>query len=120
MRFFLPSFVVVVGLIACGVFAVQGQSQVPGERFRSQVAGNPLGEARGNAGMLMQSFALPNGQNQIVLIDTNRKSIAVYHIAPDTGFVQLKSVRNIEADFMMEEFNGQDPTPQKIRGILGN
>ncbi len=52
----------------------------------------------------MTSSTLPNMQQQIVLVDTNTKTMSVYHIAPDTGIISLKSVRRMDADFALDEF----------------
>ncbi|MFN9601857.1 MAG: hypothetical protein ACK6A7_00230 [Planctomycetota bacterium] len=67
---------------------------------------------------LMSSATLSNGMQQIVLVDPDRQTIAVYHIDPDKGDTQLKSVRKIDADFALEEFNLSEPTPTTIRKNL--
>jgi len=66
----------------------------------------------------MSSATLSNGMQQIVLVDPDRQTIAVYHIDPDKGDTQLKSVRKIDADFALEEFNLSEPTPTTIRKNL--
>ncbi|MFO0922028.1 MAG: hypothetical protein U0905_06000 [Pirellulales bacterium] len=55
---------------------------------------------------------------QMVVYDSVLKSIVVYHIQQDTGVITLKSVRKVDADFALEEFNGADPSPSKIRSVL--
>ncbi len=40
------------------------------------------------------------------------------HIDHATGVISLKSVRNIHADLLMDEFNTESPLPKEIRAIL--
>jgi hypothetical protein len=69
---------------------------------------------------LMSSATLSNGSQQIVLVDPAKMTLAVYHIEPNKGDVQLKSVRRMDADFALEEFNLSEPTPTTIRKNLRN
>jgi hypothetical protein len=64
---------------------------------------------------MMASVILYNGFQQIVVVDPTKSSMAVYHIDPANGDIQLKSVRKMDADFMLEEFNLSEPTPSTIR-----
>ena len=68
-----------------------------------------------NATHLMSSATLSNGFQQIVLVDPAKQTMAVYHIDPSRGEIHLKSVRKIDADFSIEEFNATEPTPTAIR-----
>ena len=74
---------------------------------------------RGREGTELQvvSALLPNGGQQIVVLDANQKSLSVYHVSPQDGKVQLRSVRNIAWDLSMEEFNGTAPLPSELRQI---
>lgn len=76
--------------------------------------------AAANATHLMSSATLSNGSQQIVLVDPAKLTVAVYHVEPNKGDVQLKSVRRIDADFSLEEFNLSEPTPSTIRKNLRN
>ncbi len=58
------------------------------------------------------------GRQQIVVIDTKSRVMSVYHIEHATGVISLKSVRNIHADLLMDEFNTESPLPKEIRAIL--
>lgn len=64
---------------------------------------------------LMTTATLSNGQQQLVIIDPSKLTLAVYHIEPARGDIQLRSVRKIDADFSLEEFNISEPTPSTIR-----
>ena len=55
---------------------------------------------------------------QVTVIDTKARIMSVYHIENATGTISLKSVRNISADLMMDEFNTESPLPREIRAIL--
>jgi hypothetical protein len=66
----------------------------------------------------MSSATLSNGFQQIVLVDPAKQTMAVYHVDPEKGDIQLKSVRKIDADFALEEFNLSEPSPTTIRKNL--
>jgi len=59
-----------------------------------------------------------DGRQQVVVIDSKSRVMSVYHIEHTTGVISLKSVRNIEADLLMDEFNTGNPLPREIRAIL--
>ncbi len=65
----------------------------------------------------IEQFCDPHGQQQIAIVDSKAKSLAVYVVAPDTGAIALKSVRSIGADFGLDEYNGTEPSPTKVRAI---
>jgi hypothetical protein len=108
-----------LGLVAIIVFGVNiTNSQVPGGATSMHWSqANPT--ATGNDRILLNQSQTHTGASQIVLVDSAKQVMAVYWIAPENGVIQLKSVRNLVADFQMEEFNGSDPAPSKIRNILG-
>jgi len=64
---------------------------------------------------LMTTATLSNGYQQLVIVDPAKLTLAVYHIEPSRGDIQLRSVRKIDADFSLEEFNLSEPTPSTIR-----
>jgi hypothetical protein len=55
---------------------------------------------------------------QVTVIDPHHRSMAVYHIRLDSGQIELKSVRNIQWDLQLIDFNGQRPLPQEIQSVL--
>lgn len=108
-------------------------SQNPGGQNPAGVGGWPVSDQHGLPGgvvvagtshsaasqtHLMSSATLSNGSQQILLVDPSRMTMAVYHIEPDKGDIQLKSVRKIDADFALEEFNLGEPSPSTIRKNL--
>ncbi len=65
----------------------------------------------------VQSAMLPSGVQQLSIIDSQARSLAVYHIDSTTGKILLKSVRNLQWDLKMEHFNGQAPLPGELRQV---
>ncbi len=63
------------------------------------------------------STLLPTGVQQIVVVDTESRTMAVYHVEPAQGKIQLKSVRQLGWDLQMEHFNGQAPLPGELRQV---
>ena len=53
--------------------------------------------------------------SQIALVDPERKVISVYGIDRNSGEIKLSSVRKVEWDLQLDEFNGKAPTPREIR-----
>lgn len=101
-------------------FAPQNSANFPAPNFagpnQAALRAQPVTAAQGN--LLMSTTTTPNFQQQIVLVDTATKTMAVYHVSPDTGLIALKSVRRMDGDLALDEFNGTDPTPTKVRAIL--
>ncbi len=85
-----------------------------GQSAYSQQAGG-LGAAEGQ--LQMQSTMLPTGVQQLTVLDTRARSLAIYHIEPQSGKIQLRSVRNLVLDLQMEHFNGQAPLPSELRQV---
>ncbi|MCA9247371.1 MAG: hypothetical protein KDA42_09660 [Planctomycetales bacterium] len=54
----------------------------------------------------------------LTLVDPRSRVVCVYHIDRATGEISLKSVRNVNWDLQMMQFNSKSPLPQEIRGML--
>ncbi len=54
----------------------------------------------------------------LTVIDTRQRVMSVYRIEGKTGKITLLSVRNIQWDLQLTEFNGEHPLPQEIRRLL--
>jgi hypothetical protein len=74
------------------------------------------------------AYSLTGGRNDLItycvpaegrptaltVIDPASRRIAVYYLKPESGEIQLKSVRNIAGDLSLEYFNSGSPTPDEI------
>lgn len=78
----------------------------------------PGGRAASNGELIVLSSELSDGRQQLVLVDSRTRTLGVYHVDRGTGQIALKSVRNVQWDMMMDEFNGGSPAPQEIRSLL--
>ena len=58
------------------------------------------------------------GQQLILLLDPHRQTLGSYQVDAKTGQIALRSVRNIRWDLEMDEFNGTEPSPEKIQALL--
>jgi len=43
--------------------------------------------------------------------------MAVYHVDRTSGALQLKSVRNLQWDLLIEDYNSGTPAPRDIRAL---
>lgn len=57
-------------------------------------------------------------RQQLVVIDSEMRVIAVYHVGHESGKISLKSVRNFKWDMQMLQWNSQPPQPQEVRSML--
>ena len=105
-------FVVVLGslfwLLSPSLATMHGQTAYSQQEAASRPSQNSL---------QVQSAMLPSGVQQMLVIDSQAKSLAVYHIESTTGKILLKSVRNLQWDLQMEHFNGQVPLPSELRQV---
>ncbi|MGN6547838.1 MAG: hypothetical protein ACTHK7_22575 [Aureliella sp.] len=109
MRTAIFSGTLALGLVAATwleVFSQQAAPVLPGASAQSSAAS---GETQ------VLSTLLPSGVQQVVVVDARAQTMAVYHIEPLTGKIQLKSVRNLRLDLAMEEFNATTPLPSEMR-----
>jgi hypothetical protein len=112
------SSVLIVFSVTVGIawLASKSNSQPMGNYNPSQMSQS--NSAVGNDRMLMSVGPSGVGPNQVLLFDTQKQVLATYWIAPESGIIQLKSVRNVSADLQLDEFNAAEPSPSKVRGIL--
>ena len=74
--------------------------------------------ANNGHGVIALSHTLQSGDLQVVVIDSQRRVMSVYEITAASGAITLKSVRNVQWDLMIEEYNGAKPYPREIRTLL--
>jgi hypothetical protein len=68
--------------------------------------------------LIVLSFDLGDGRQQVTMVDPRQHVMAVYHVDKADGGIALKSVRNVQWDLLMEDFNSAGaPTPREVRAI---
>jgi hypothetical protein len=63
------------------------------------------------------SFDSGEGRQQITILDPRQRVLAVYHVDRVTGALTLRSVRHVEWDLQIEDFNSEKPTPREVRQL---
>ncbi|MCA9192875.1 MAG: hypothetical protein KDB03_13960 [Planctomycetales bacterium] len=94
-----------VGLVCFGMATSESYSQV----------GTNMLSAGTNLQVL--SANLPSGIQQVVVVDSELRTMAVYQIDPVQGKIQLKSARNVAFDLRLDEFNAMQPLPSELRAV---
>ncbi len=107
-------FVVVVAVVA--FVLTQRTNSVVSQTPSLTRAAASQSEAAGT-GLHLVSTTLPNGLQQLCVVDAQTKAIAVYQVDPSQGKLELKSVRSIRWDLQMEEFNAHSPLPSELRSV---
>ena len=99
-----------VCLIVASLFAVvgfgAGDGSAPTTDVRQAIARGELIAFDAKVGDAIQ---------QLTVVDPKRKSVSVYHVELKTGKIELRSVRNIQWDLEIEEYNAARPLPHEIR-----
>jgi len=91
------------------IAGVVGFADAQGPRGASQdrVASSP--------DLLALSHESGDGRQQITVVDPRQRVMAVYHVDRVSGALQLKSVRNLQWDLLIEDYNSGSPAPRDIR-----
>jgi len=115
----------------CGLVGMSMAAGLILSQMWEQVLGQPAGFAAGDPHVVVQQqpelpkccvdfITLPApGDNVprirvITVVDTEAKKIAVYHMEMATGHVWLLSVRNIQPDLVLDQFNAKHPLPAEL------
>lgn len=72
----------------------------------------------GNGDLIALAVPVEEHRQQVVVIDSVKRVMSVYHIDTTSGEISLKSVRNINWDLQMDGFNATSPLPLEIRSML--
>ena len=68
--------------------------------------------------LIALSFDLGDGRQQVTVVDPRQHVLAVYQVDKASGGIALKSVRNVQWDLLMEDFNSAGaPSPREVRAI---
>ena len=68
--------------------------------------------------LITHTQILPDGTQQLCVLDPRQRVVAVYHIDAEKGGIALQSVRNIYWDLRINHFNGTTPLPEEIRSLI--
>jgi len=105
-------YVAVLAGMAVVLAAWRGDSQ-------AVLANQPAGAALSGSGALITHVQNIDGRkSRVVVIDPQTRTMGVYDIGQENGEIQLKSVRRINADLQMLEFNSGEPSPTEIQSRL--
>lgn len=66
----------------------------------------------------LQVVSEPGEPMAAVVYDPQQQVLGVYHIDRTTGEIELKSIRQIQWDLQMLDFQGKEPLPEDIRNAL--
>jgi hypothetical protein len=102
-------FGVLLGVVLAVVVALAGQ-------YREALAQRVTPSATGSTGELIVVPAPAGERGQLLtVIDQRGRAMSVYFVEAATGKISLRSVRNIQYDLQMTDFNGESPLPREIR-----
>jgi len=87
---------------------------------RNQAVAQRNGEPNVGGELITFTSTGPDNRQQLTIIDPQTRAMAIYHVDAATGVVSLKSVRNIQWDLRMSEFNAVGPLPREIRAMVEN
>ena len=114
MRAAIGGLVLGLGLLALVVGFAEAQAQKTGQLVSHQPS-HATGQASSPDLLALGTEA--DGRQQITVIDPKQKVLAVYHVDRTTGAVSLRSVRNLQWDLLIEDFNSTNPTPREVRAL---
>ena len=103
--------------MTCGIFMVAGLTiaalsiWIEGNPVHAQR--NPLQQRMGK-GLLALTVPVGPDKEFVALVDPIQKVMGVYQIDAESGEILLKSVRNVNWDLQLDEFNGSSPSPREI------
>lgn len=108
-------------VVTCAIVVIWAIGAIQSGQGQSLSEGRPpaapaVGGAAAN--LIALSDQGQDGHQQITVIDADSRVMSVYHVDHATGTISLKSVRNIRADLLMDEYNTDSPLPREIRAIL--
>lgn len=112
------------GDVAASAKAAEGDGGFPSPTASKRpIGGNPLSgrkgaESIGATGDLLALSHDAGSHRELTLIDARQRVMAVYHVNGQSGEVSLRSVRAIGWDLMMDDFNGEAPSPREIRSLV--
>ena len=102
-----------IGLVTAAVVAQQR-----GEGYAQRTAPAVPAAGAANGEMVVLPTIVGEKTQLLTVVDPRLRVLGVYHIDLATGVITLKSVRNMQWDLQMADFNNEKPHPQEIRSML--
>ena len=104
---------VFVGMAAAALALALGFPQAQAQRTPSPE------RAYGSEQLIALPFDAGDGRQQVTIVDPRTRVMAVYQVDKVNGSLALRSVRNIQWDLLMEDYNTShgSPTPRDIRAL---
>jgi hypothetical protein len=106
MRGLISGILLGLAMLIAGVVGF-ADAQGPRGAAQDRVASSP--------DLLALSHEGGDGRQQITIVDPRQRVMAVYHVDRTSGALQLKSVRNLQWDLLIEDYNSGTPAPRDIR-----
>jgi len=105
---------------ACFCAAVAVAIVLGGGGLAAQRGGRAPQAATGDpAGPLWTlTSTLDDGRQMLLVVDQQKRALAIYHLDPANGTLTLKSTRDISWDLLVEDFNCQEPRPAALKKML--
>lgn len=108
MRGLVSGALIGLALLIAGVVGL-ADAQAPRGPVSDRTASSP--------DLLALSHDGGDGRQQVTLVDPRQRVMAVYQIDRASGAIQLKSVRNVQWDLLIEDYNAGTPAPRDIRAL---
>jgi hypothetical protein len=103
-------------LVGCGICCALLVGLADAQAPRSASFERPVQDRTASSpDLLALSHDGGDGRQQITIVDPRQKVMAVYHVDRATGALALKSVRNLQWDLQIEDYNSTSPAPRDIR-----
>ncbi len=93
-----------------------GMSQLlAAQRFPPHATAKP--EVQSSQKLVVAS-AIQGENQQIILVDTVARTMAVYHVPFATGKPKLASVRKVHWDLQLDQFEAELPLPRDVQNMV--
>src|SRR4051794_26554751 len=114
MRVAVLASIVFAGLVIAFGSAGLQRSEAWADKPLAPQAGVRFGQG---GDLIALSSENGDGRQQLIVIDPKTQVMGVYQIERNSGLISLKSIRNVQWDLKMDEFNSADPSPREIRAM---
>jgi hypothetical protein len=113
MRGWISGVLLVLAVLVVGVVGF-ADAQAPRAASHERAVQD---RAASSPDLLALSHDGADGRQQVTIVDPRQRVMAVYHIDRVTGALQLKSVRSLQWDLQIEDYNSGSPAPRDIRAL---